>query len=125
MSDEAKIFRGDHDPEQGYVAVPVARMPTPVPAAPKPAAADEPVAQATPEPAPVETEPVAVRAPVVTPKPAPPLHFELDASQLFHTPEAVRQRMAQLATLAHSTAHQLDEQAEASDRIAKRLKSLG
>ncbi len=123
MSEEAKIFRGDHDPEQGFVAAPVARMPAPapVPATPKPEAVDELPALAVPEPTPAE----ALHAPVATPKPAPPLNFELDASQLFHTPEAVRQRMAQLATLAHSTAHLLDEQAEASDRIAKRLKSLG
>jgi hypothetical protein len=32
--------------------------------------------------------------------------------------------MAQLASIAHSTAHLLDEQAEETDRIAKRLKSL-
>jgi hypothetical protein len=119
MSEEAKIFRGDHDPEQGFVAAPVARMPAPAPAptpAPaKPEAADEMVAPAAPEPVPAEP----------VPAPAAPLKFDLDSSQLFHTPEAVRQRMAQLATLAHSTAHQLDEQAEASDRIAKRLKSLG
>lgn len=119
MSEEAKIFRGDHDPAQGVVAVPVAPMPAPAPAkteavseAPPPAAA-EPVTPAEP-----------VSAPVVAPDPAPPLNFHLDDSQLFHTPEAVRQRMAQLASVAQSTAHLLDAQAEETERIAKRLKSL-
>ena len=122
MSEETKIFRGDHAPEEGRVepSVPAARK---APAAP--------VADVTP---PAETpaskpaaEPVAAAPmlpPATAPAPEPALDFHLDESQLFHTPEAVRQRMAQLASIAHSTAHMLDEQAQEAERIAQRLKKL-
>lgn len=124
MSEETKIFRGDHAPEEGRVekAVPIPNTPVHVPlTAPAPEAA-----AATGEPGPVvapASEPPAPKSAPPAPAPAP-LDFHLDESGLFHTPEAVRQRMAQLATLAHSTAHLLDEQAEESERIARRLKSL-
>ena len=121
MSEETKIFRGDHAPEEGRVekAIPVPNTPVHVPLtvpAPEPAAAAEEAAPPAPAAPDAATE---VAAP-----PPPPLDFHLDESQLFHTPEAVRQRMAQLASIAHSTAHMLDEQAQEAERIAKRLKSL-
>jgi hypothetical protein len=120
MSEEFKIFRGDHDPQeaQGTASAPVAKKPAPVaPSVPAAEAAAE-APQAAPQAMAVPVPP----APKLAPTPA--LDFHLDNSQLFHTTEAVQQRMAQLASIAHSTAHLLDEQAEETDRIAKRLKSL-
>ena len=120
MSEETKIFRGDHAPEEGLVekAIPVPNTPVHVPlTVPVPEAAS-----AVPEPAPVTPAVPEAAAPAVPPP--PPLDFRLDESQLFHTPEAVRQRMAQLASIAHSTAHMLDEQAQEAERIAQRLKKL-
>ncbi len=116
MSEQTKIFRGDRAPEEGAVDLPAA--------APK-AAADAPVNPPAPaaEAEPAAPAPPVAQAPAAHAAPAP-LDFQLDDSQLFHTPEAVRQRMAQLASIAHSTAHLLDAQAEESERIAKRLKSL-
>lgn len=114
MSEQTKIFRGDHAPEAGQVDAVAPKRNAP---------AHEP------EPVPVAEAPKA-EAPAPSPEPAPdvhaapPLDFQLDESQLFHTPEAVRQRMAQLASAAHATAHLLDEQAEDGQRIAKRLRSL-
>lgn len=122
MSEEFKIFRGDHDPQEGLgnASTPAAKKPAP--AAPT---------VTTPAASVPQVQPAAVAAAVPaapTPPPAapaaPPLDFHLDESQLFHTTEAVQQRMAQLASIAHTTAHMLDEQAEEAERIAKRLKSL-
>lgn len=123
MSEETKIFRGDHAPEDGRVekAIPVPNTPVHVPLtapAPEPAAA---AAEAAP---PATPAPAAPEAAAPAAAPPPPLDFHLDESQLFHTPEAVRQRMAQLASIAHSTAHMLDEQAQEAERIAQRLKKL-
>lgn len=119
MSEEPKIFRSGQDPEQGLAqkSVPAAKAPAPVPTVdapvvPKPAAAVAPAVVATP--APVQPEP----------EPEPELDFHLDDSQLFHTQEGVKQRMARLASIAHSTSDLLDEQAAETARIAKRLKSL-
>jgi hypothetical protein len=123
MSEEFKIFRGDHDPQeaQGTESAPVAKKPAPVaPSVPAAEAAAE-APQAAPQAMAVPVPP-APPAPKLAPPPA--LDFHLDNSQLFHTTEAVQQRMAQLASIAHSTANLLDEQAEETDRIAKRLKSL-
>ncbi len=120
MSEQIKIFRGDHAPEEARVEknIPAARKPAPVPAPePEPTAA-VPIAAA---PAP---QPPAPATPVTAVKAEPALEFRLDDTQLFHTPDAVRQRMAQMAAVAHTTAHLLDEQAEESERIARRLKSL-
>ncbi len=122
MSEEFKIFRGDQDPQegQGTSSAPAAKKPAPVaPSAPAPQAAAEP------HPAAPEAKAAAApQKPKVDSPPPPLLDFHLDESQLFHTTEAVQQRMAQLASIAHSTAHQLDEQAAETERIGKRLKSL-
>lgn len=118
MSEEIKIFRPGQSPEQGLADkhVPAARVPSPAakvdaPVAPEPAAQLTPASAATP-------------ASPVPGQPAPALDFHLDDSQLFHTGEGVKQRMAQLASIAHSTSDLLDEQAAEAARIAKRLKSL-
>jgi hypothetical protein len=124
MSEEPKIFRSGQDPEQGLAqkSVPAAKAPAPVPTVdapvvPKPAMSVTPASVATPAPpAPVPPAPA--------PAPEPALDFHLDDSQLFHTQEGVKQRMARLASIAHSTSDLLDEQAAETARIAKRLKSL-
>jgi hypothetical protein len=58
------------------------------------------------------------------PQPEPELNFHLDESQLWHSSEAVKKRISNMAAVAHQTGHLLDEQAEEADRIAKQLKSL-
>ena len=124
MSEEAKIFRGDHAPESGTVDT-ARRVRRPPPAQPAPSAimpVVEPIA-ATVTPA----EPVAPAVPVTAkpaPAPEPELNFHLDQSQLWHSSEAVKKRISEMSAAAHQTAHLLDEQAEEADRIAKQLKSL-
>lgn len=119
MSEEAKIFRGDHGPESG----PVESVRTP--RRPPRAAPVAPPAPAVPEP---EQSPVVphASAPQVAPapKPEPALDFHVDDSQLWHSSEAVKQRINAMAAAAHETAHVLDEQAAEAERIAKQLKSL-
>lgn len=125
MSEEAKIFRGDQAPESGAVE-PARRVRRPAPAqsAPAPSA---PVAE-SPTPSAVTAPPAAPVAPAMPaaakPAPEPELNFHLDESQLWHSSEAVKKRISEMAAVAHQTAHVLDEQAEEADRIAKRLKSL-
>jgi len=124
MSEEANIFRGDHAPEAGVVepARRVRRTPPAQPAAAPSASVVEPsLAVEVPE------TPVAMVAPVTakpTPAPQPELNFHLDESQLWHSSEAVKKRISDMAAVAHQTAHLLDEQAEEAERIAKQLKSL-
>jgi uncharacterized protein (DUF1800 family) len=65
--------------------------------------------------------PVAAKS---APAPEPELNFHLDESQLWHSSEAVKKRIRDMAAVAHQTAHLLDEQAEDADRIAKQMKSL-
>ena len=117
MSEEAKIFRGDQAPESG--AVEPARRARPKPAAvpitPAPVVAQTPVAP---------TEPAATNPSPVTAEPEPALDFHVDESQLWHSSEAVKQRISAMAAVAHETAHLLDEQAAEAERIAKQLKSL-
>ena len=124
MSEEANIFRGDHAPEAGAVepARRVRRTPPAQPAAAPSAPVVEPsLAVEVPE------TPVAMVAPVTAkpaPAPQPELNFHLDESQLWHSSEAVKKRISDMAAVAHQTAHLLDEQAEEAERIAKQLKSL-
>ena len=124
MSEEAKIFRGDHAPESGAVEPTrrVRRTPPPQPAPSIVAPVVEPTA-ATVTPA----APAAPAVPVTAkaaPAPEPELNFHLDQSQLWHSSEAVKKRISEMSAAAHQTAHLLDEQAEEADRIAKQLKSL-
>jgi len=131
MSEEANIFRGDHGPQMGESEgaprprrkpqtqaqpVPSAVVPEPAPAATLPAAQVESAAQPAASPAP--------SAPVVAAKAEPELDFHVDESQLWHSSEAVKKRISDMATVAHQTAHLLDEQAEEAARIAQRLKSI-
>ena len=124
MSEEAKIFRGDHAPEAGTVD-PARRVRRPPPAPPAPSTITpviEPtVATVTPA---APAGPAVVGAAKATPAPEPELNFHLDESQLWHSSEAVKKRISEMAAVAHQTAHLLDEQAEEADRIAKQLKSL-
>jgi uncharacterized protein (DUF1800 family) len=124
MSEEAKIFRGDHAPESGAVD-PARRVRPKSPAQPAPSAITPVVEPAVATVAPAA--PVAPAVPVAA-KPAsapePELNFHLDESQLWHSSEAVKKRISDMAAVAHQTAHLLDEQAEEADRIAKQLKSL-
>ena len=121
MSEEAKIFRGDHAPESGAVepARRVRRTPPPQPAPSTVAPVVEPAA-ATVTPA-APAVPVAAKP---APAPEPELNFHLDQSQLWHSSEAVKKRISEMSAVAHQTSHLLDEQAEEADRIAKQLKSL-
>ncbi|MFZ9366796.1 MAG: hypothetical protein ACO25D_04405 [Burkholderiaceae bacterium] len=131
MSEEANIFRGDHGPQMGESEgaprprrkpqtqaqpVPSAVVPEPAPAATLPAAQAESAAQPAASPAP--------STPVVAAKAEPELDFHVDESQLWHSSEAVKKRISDMATVAHQTAHLLDEQAEEAARIAQRLKSI-
>jgi len=121
MSEEAKIFRGDHAPESGTVDT-ARRVRRPPPAKPAPSTV-APVA----EPIAATVTPAAPAVPVAAkpaPVPEPELNFHLDQSQLWHSSEAVKKRISEMSAAAHQTAHLLDEQAEEADRIAKQLKSL-
>ena len=124
MSEEAKIFRGDHAPESGSVDT-ARRVRRPPPAQPAPSAimpVVEPIAATVTPAAPaVPAVPVAAKP---APAPEPELNFHLDQSQLWHSSEAVKKRISEMSAAAHQTAHLLDEQAEEADRIAKQLKSL-
>jgi hypothetical protein len=124
MSEEAKIFRGDHAPESGTVdpARRVRRTPPAQPAPTTVAPVAEPTAATVPTVAPpTPAVPVAAKP---APAPEPELNFHLDESQLWHSSEAVKKRISEMSAAAHQTAHLLDEQAEEADRIAKQLKSL-
>jgi len=124
MSEEAKIFRGDHAPESGAVD-PARRVRPKSPAQPAPSAITPVVEPAVATVAPAA--PVVPAVPVAAkpaPAPEPELNFHLDESQLWHSSEAVKKRISDMAAVAHQTAHLLDEQAEEADRIAKQLKSL-
>ncbi len=118
MSDEAKIFRGDHAPESGAVEPARRARPAP-PAQPVPSVVTpvvEPTVSAETPATPVAAKPA--------PAPEPELNFHLDESQLWHQSEAVKKRISDMSAAAHQTAHLLDEQSLEADRIAKQLKSL-
>ncbi len=141
MSEEGQVFRGDRAPERSQVdgdsvrrkpAAPAAAEVAPVktdaartdPAAESPATPDTPdTADLSAVPAVAAVAAVDAAAPPAAP-PAPELKLEVDASQLWHANEVLRQRIAQLHSTAAATAHQLDAQEEESRRIAKQLKSL-
>ena len=124
MSEEAKIFRGDHAPESGTVDT-ARRVRRPPPAQPAPSAIT-PVVEPTVV-AETPATPVAPAVPVAAkpaPAPEPELNFHLDQSQLWHSSEAVKKRISEMSAAAHQTAHLLDDQSVEADRIAKQLKSL-
>ncbi len=131
MSEESQVFRGDRAPEVSKVesgggkhreAAQSAPPATPAPAAPAVVAESfnpEPVADAPAAPAPA----TAANAPTPA-APEPALKLEVDPSQLWHSSEALRQRIAQLHSTSVATAQVLDEQEAEARRIAKQLKSL-
>jgi len=122
MSEEAKIFRGDHAPESGTVDT-ARRVRRPPPAQPAPSVVT-PVVEPTVA-AEIPATPVAPAVPVAAkpaPAPEPELNFHLDESQLWHQSEAVKKRISEMSAAAHQTAHLLDEQSVEADRIAKQLK---
>ena len=130
MSEESQVFRGDRTPERATVDRDATKK--------KPATDVQPVADAASATQPVVAERFAAEtmaeqpapapaAPPPAPAPAAPepeLKLEVDPSQLWHTSQALRQRMAQLHSTAAATAHVLDEQEADARRIAKQLKSL-
>ena len=124
MSEEAKIFRGDHAPESG--AVEPARRARPAPPAQPAPSVVTPVVEPTVA-AEIPATPVAPAVPVAAkpaPAPEPELNFHLDESQLWHQSEAVKKRISEMSAAAHQTAYLLDEQSVEADRIAKQLKLL-
>ncbi len=117
MSDQAKVFRGDSAPEAAQVAPSSQTAPrAPVPSF-APAMAEAPAGSALP----ATPTPPAQAAPAAPP---PALDFHVEQIERWHAPDAVTRRLAQLASVAHDTAHQLDEQAQQAEQIAKRMKSL-
>jgi hypothetical protein len=129
MSEESQVFRGDRAPERASVGGGAVQK--------KPATEPQARADASPAAQPVAAEsfaaepeagPSATPAPVVAAPapvaPAPELKLEVDPSQLWHSSQVLRQRMAQLHSTAAATAHVLDEQEADARRIAKQLKSL-
>ena len=126
MSDEAKIFRGDHDPQIG-AAESAPRPRRQPPAQPQPVQSTivpEPVPAATAGTVQADDAVKPVVPPVAAAKVEPELDFHIDESQLWHSSEAVKKRISEMASVAHQTAHLLDEQAEEAARIAQRIKSI-
>ncbi len=136
MSEETQVFRGDHAPELSQVepgaarskAAPVqpasttpATKPADTPTATAAAAIDEAVSAPAAVPS---TEPDAQTAAKGQAAPEPALNLAVDESQLWHVPEALRQRIAQLHSTSVATAHLLDEQEQESRRIEEHLKQL-
>ena len=96
MSEEAKIFRGDHAPESGTVdpARRVRRTPPAQPATSTVApVAESTVDTVTPGPPIAPAVPVAAKP---TPAPEPEPNFHLDESQLRHFSEAVKKRLREM-----------------------------
>ncbi len=141
MSEETQVFRGDHAPELSQVEPGAARSKAaPVqPASTTPATkpADTPTATAAPAVDKAVTAPAAVPSTeadaqiagvcMAAPSkaaPEPALNLAVDESQLWHVPEALRQRIAQLHSTSVATAHLLDEQEQESRRIEEHLKQL-
>lgn len=132
MSEESQVFRGDRQPEISKVDTSATAARTAAPAAkvassasfnddvvPDASAAHAP-ASAAQDPAPASAAPPAIEPAT----PAPELKFEVDASQLWHAPETLAQRIANLQSTSAATAHLLDEQEAETRRIEQQLKSL-
>ena len=127
MSEQSEVFRGDRAPELSKVDPDAGKAKDVA----KPAAPPEPAMVAESfNPEPVADQPATPATPVSAapvPKaaaPEPELKLEVDPSQLWHSSEALRQRIAQLHSTSVATAHVLDEQEAEARRIAKQLKSL-
>ncbi len=139
MSEESQVFRGDRGPEVSKLETDAATTRASAPAVtPATAArfhdapgrdtpsAAEPAQVPAPEPSPASASTTAssTASSIAPERPAPELKFELDASQLWHAPEALASRIANLQSTAAATSHLLDEQEAETRRIAQQLKSL-
>lgn len=132
MSEKSEVFRGDRAPEMSKVEsdagkATAATRPAAPPAAAPPATTEPAMVAQSFNPEPVAEAPPATPTVVAAPQPAAPepeLKLEVDPSQLWHSSEALRQRIAQLHSTSVATAHVLDEQEAEARRIAKQLKSL-
>ncbi len=130
MSEESQIFQSDREPEMARISPsPQTRKPAPAlnPQAAQPAPAAEPASPGAEIQAemPVQVPvPVPMAVPAAAPAPEPELELKVDDSILWHAPSALQQRIANLQSTAAATAHQLDEQEEASRKIAQHLKGL-
>lgn len=121
MSEDSQIFQGDRPPQRTSAAPEASvRKPAPVTV---PAAAAEPMPTVA-EAARTDEPPVPVAAPTAAPVPQPELQLQVDESSLWHAPTTLQQRIANLQSTSAATAHLLDEQEEASRKIAQHLKVL-
>jgi hypothetical protein len=113
--EESQVFRGDGHLEDGEVARPHAKKPTP-----KPAAAPAPAAPVV-EQAPVEE--VVVPEEAAAPNPADQdLDFTVDKSTLWHMSDEMKARVSQMASMSASTNQQLDMQEKNLRKLQKKNK---
>ncbi len=134
MSEENQVFRGDRGPELSKVETVAATARAAAPAVKTVMAAsaasfnDEPLpdASAAAEASPPQASAAesAIEPAAAPASPAPELKFEVDASQLWHAPEALARRIANLQSTSAATSHLLDEQEAETRRIEQQLKSL-
>ncbi len=141
MSEENQVFRADRGPEPSKLDPAAATSRAAAPAVRAAASFNDDRITVTPSavapaPAPVQAAPtviapasVSAANPAATPaanpaSPAPELKFEVDASQLWHAPEALARRIANLQSTSAATSHLLDEQEAETRRIEQQLKSL-
>ncbi len=141
MSEENQVFRADRGPEPSKLDPAAATSRAAAPAVRAAASFSDDRITVTPSavapaPAPVQAAPTAIAPasvsaanPAATPaanpaSPAPELKFEVDASQLWHAPEALARRIANLQSTSAATSHLLDEQEAETRRIEQQLKSL-
>ncbi len=137
MSEENQVFRADRGPEPSKLDPAAATSRAAAPAVRAAASFNDDRITVTPSavapaPAPVQAAPTAIAPasvsaanPAANPaSPAPELKFEVDASQLWHAPEALARRIANLQSTSAATSHLLDEQEAETRRIEQQLKSL-
>ncbi len=141
MSEENQVFRADRGPEPSKLDPAAATSRAAAPAVRAAASFNDDRITVTPSavapaPAPVQAAPtviapasVSAANPAATPAAnpaslAPELKFEVDASQLWHAPEALARRIANLQSTSAATSHLLDEQEAETRRIEQQLKSL-
>ncbi len=145
MSEENQVFRADRGPEPSKLDPAAATSRAAAPAVRAAASFNDDRITVTPSavapaPAPVQAAPTVIApasvsaanpaaTPAATPaanpaSPAPELKFEVDASQLWHAPEALARRIANLQSTSAATSHLLDEQEAETRRIEQQLKSL-
>ena len=113
--EESQVFRGDGHLEEGEVARPHAKKPTP-----KPTAAPVPAAPVV-EQAPVEEAVVPEEAAAPAPNHADQdLDFTVDKSTLWQMSEEMKVRVSQMASMSASTNQQLDMQEKNLRKLQKK-----